>query len=306
MSRGRPIVIGLVALAVIAGTSACAGEPGARGTAGARPPSQTVRQVRRHVGRRRVIAAPDHTSQHRSQHHHQRHYPQHHRPRNSRHHNAVPATPWHHRGKPVHVAGVPRSDLPRPGLTPGAILTVSTRRVCVPGYATGVRDVPSAELDSVYRRYGVAHIPYQHEVDHLVSLELGGSNSIRNLWPEPYAGRWGARTKDGLENTLHELVCSGRLRLRYAQRIESTDWVAAYRRYLGVPPAARPSAAPSPVTPQRQPAKSEGSCEPGYSPCLPRVADLNCSDIPAAKKPIHVSGDDPYHLDADGDGLGCE
>ena len=52
---------------------------------------------------------------------------------------------------------------------------------------------------------------------------------------------------------------------------------------------------------------SAGSgCQPGYSPCLPRVADLNCSDIPASKKPIHVTGDDPYRLDGDGDGLACE
>jgi hypothetical protein len=52
---------------------------------------------------------------------------------------------------------------------------------------------------------------------------------------------------------------------------------------------------------------SSGSgCEPGYSPCLPIVSDLNCSDIPDSKKPIHVTGSDPYNLDADGDGLGCE
>ncbi len=47
-------------------------------------------------------------------------------------------------------------------------------------------------------------------------------------------------------------------------------------------------------------------CQPGYAPCLPRVADLNCSDIPASKKPIRVSGSDPYRLDGDGDGYGCE
>jgi hypothetical protein len=304
MSPGRQLLVGLVALTVIAGTSACAGSPPAGSTAGPRPPAQTLRQaLHRHVRRRRVLAAPHH---HPQDHHAQDHRPQHQRPRHSRHHGALPAPPSHLRAKQVHVAGVPRSDLPRPGLTPGAVLTASARQVCVPGYATAVRDVPSAELDAVYRRYGVAHIPYQHEVDHLVSLELGGSNSIRNLWPEPYAGRWGAHTKDGLENTLHELVCSGRLRLRHAQRIESTDWVAAYRRYVGVPPATQPSPAPSPAKPHRHPAKPAGSCEPGYSPCLPRVGDLNCSDIPDAKKPISVSGDDPYHLDADGDGLGCE
>jgi hypothetical protein len=47
-------------------------------------------------------------------------------------------------------------------------------------------------------------------------------------------------------------------------------------------------------------------CQPGYSPCLPRVADLNCGDIPASKKPVRVTGSDPYRLDADGDGYGCD
>jgi hypothetical protein len=46
-------------------------------------------------------------------------------------------------------------------------------------------------------------------------------------------------------------------------------------------------------------------CEPGYSPCLPRVADLNCSDIPASKKPVRVTGSDPYRLDGNHDGWGC-
>jgi len=51
---------------------------------------------------------------------------------------------------------------------------------------------------------------------------------------------------------------------------------------------------------------SGSGCQPGYSPCLPRVPDLNCSDIPASKKPIRVTGTDPYRLDGDGDGLACE
>ena len=115
---------------------------------------------------------------------------------------------------------------------------MGTARICVSGYSSSVRNVPQAEATAVYDRYGVAHVPYAHEVDHLVSLEIGGSNAIANLWPEPYAGRWGARTKDVLENQLHELVCSGRLALRKAQRIEARDWVAAYRRYVGGSPTA--------------------------------------------------------------------
>jgi len=47
-------------------------------------------------------------------------------------------------------------------------------------------------------------------------------------------------------------------------------------------------------------------CEPGYTPCLPIASDLDCGDIPDALKPIHVTGADPYRLDSDGDGLGCE
>jgi hypothetical protein len=158
--------------------------------------------------------------------HHQHHKKKH--LHKKRHH--VPAV------RPARVAGVPRSDLPRPSLTPGVVLAVTRSRICVPGYSASVRDVPSSESDAVYLRYRVVHVPYAHEVDHLISLELGGSNAIANLWPEPYAGRWGARTKDALENRLHALVCSGQLALRAAQHMEATNWVAAYRRFIGAPP----------------------------------------------------------------------
>jgi len=49
-----------------------------------------------------------------------------------------------------------------------------------------------------------------------------------------------------------------------------------------------------------------GSCEPGYSPCLPVTEDLDCDQIPDSKKPVTVTGSDPYDLDSDGDGVGCE
>ncbi len=48
------------------------------------------------------------------------------------------------------------------------------------------------------------------------------------------------------------------------------------------------------------------ACARGYSPCLPIRADLDCGQISDAKKPIRVTGADPYGLDADRDGLGCE
>ena len=53
---------------------------------------------------------------------------------------------------------------------------------------------------------------------------------------------------------------------------------------------------------------SSGSgCHPSYSPCLPIVGDLDCADVRAmGKAPVRVSGSDPYRLDGDGDGWGCE
>jgi hypothetical protein len=69
--------------------------------------------------------------------------------------------------------------------------------------------------------------------DHLISLELGGSNDIQNLWPESYRTEpWNAHVKDRLEDRLNDLVCAGRLGLADAQRSIATDWIAAYRRYF--------------------------------------------------------------------------
>jgi hypothetical protein len=169
-----------------------------------------------------------------------------------------------------HPAGVSPADMPTPGLTPGVALHVTVAQVCITGYAASVRNVPGSEKEAVYARYGVAHVPYQHEVDHLISLEIGGSNDIRNLWPEPYAGRWGARTKDVLENKLHDLVCSRRLSLATAQRQEATNWVAAYLRYVGG---------------ESPPSESGGSSTGGYyASSYSTASTIYCADDPAWKE----------------------
>jgi hypothetical protein len=99
-----------------------------------------------------------------------------------------------------------------------------------------VRNVSEATKNQVYAEYGIAsHASGQYEVDHLISLELGGSNSIKNLWPEPYVGDLNAHVKDKLENKLHALVCDGQLDLATAQQEIATDWIAAYIKYIGQP-----------------------------------------------------------------------
>lgn len=127
--------------------------------------------------------------------------------------------------------------LPDPGLTPGDALAVTPNDFCVSGYSSKVRDVPESVKNQVYRAYGItSHPPGAYEVDHLISLELGGSNSVKNLWPQPYQGPWNAHVKDRLEDSLHSLVCTGKVDTQTAQREISTDWIAAYKKYIGPNP----------------------------------------------------------------------
>jgi hypothetical protein len=79
--------------------------------------------------------------------------------------------------------------------------------------------------------------PNRFEVDCLITPDLGGTESIRDLWPQPYSPRGNARVKDKLEQRLHQLVCSGKLDLPAAQHDIAVDWIGAYEKYM---PASRP------------------------------------------------------------------
>lgn len=154
-------------------------------------------------------------------------------------------------GNGNHWSSAPRSEaLPNPHLTPGATDPRVTdanldRTICRRGgYTRSVRP-PESYTEPLKRRqireYGYRDKKIWHyEEDHLVPLEVGGAPySRRNLWPEPrrVAGGWGSRTKDALENRLHELVCSRQIPLATAQFAIAHDWIAAFKRYVGSRPA---------------------------------------------------------------------
>ena len=140
------------------------------------------------------------------------------------------------------LAQQPTPILPDPKLTPGDTFDVTVQDICVPGYAKKVRAVPAWLKRQAYAEYGITQYKTgDYEVDHLIPLSLGGSNSIRNLWPQSTkTSPWNSFVKDALERKLHTLVCAGRVDLKTAQREIASNWIEAYKKYVGEsPPASR-------------------------------------------------------------------
>ncbi len=123
-----------------------------------------------------------------------------------------------------------QGPLPDHACTPGAVFdNVAADQVCAEGYAGSVRNVPASEKKAVYAEYGIpTHQPYEYEVDHHISLELGGSNDIANLWPEAAVPAPGFHEKDRVENELHRRVCKGEITLAEAQKEISENWMSVY------------------------------------------------------------------------------
>ena len=123
--------------------------------------------------------------------------------------------------------------LPNRALSPGKATQATLSQICTPGYSSSVRDVSTATKNRVYAEYNITHhTTGEYEVDHIIPLEIGGSNDISNLYPEPAEPRPGFHEKDVLENTLHDLVCSHKLDLSTAQNAIAVDWYSAYVTYV--------------------------------------------------------------------------
>jgi Protein of unknown function (DUF3761) len=127
--------------------------------------------------------------------------------------------------------------------SPGAYYGGLTKAVlCSASFHTGgVRDVPESEKFQVEQEYGLKPGHYGHslEIDHIVSLELGGSNSIANLYPEEASfasGAPGYHAKDRVENAAHAWLCQGKISLRAVQRAIATNWQSLYKRILHTTP----------------------------------------------------------------------
>jgi hypothetical protein len=137
----------------------------------------------------------------------------------------------------VEKAG-PSSIYPDPSRTSGFTNPNITQAniqetICNPNWSTKSIRPPTSYTTKLKRQqiaaWGLPGSTADYEEDHFISLELGGSpTDPRNLWPESYSPKPGAREKDVVENHLHEQVCAGTVTLEDAQVAIVTDWYKVY------------------------------------------------------------------------------
>ena len=115
-----------------------------------------------------------------------------------------------------------------------AIRTTDKTDICTTKTST-IRDVPESVKKQVYKNAGITYgdrklCSLGYEVDHRISLELGGTNDISNLQLQAYCTKaqlpinfpksvlYDARAKDQAENKANKEICSGAVAPATAQQ----------------------------------------------------------------------------------------
>ena len=155
---------------------------------------------------------------------------------------ATVALPPGHACTPRISHGLP---LPDRSCSPGAVnptVTLTILKTATNPAATGFRTTcmrdKATSAHAKAATYGWYNIPHPAhntgssqtcELDHIVSLELGGADTLDNIWPE--CGPSGValndryfKQKDLVENYLADLVRQGGISLKAAQTGIATDW----------------------------------------------------------------------------------
>ena len=141
---------------------------------------------------------------------------------------ALAAFLWHYQS----IALVREGAIPRSDLAPGAVRFIDRANACL--LSDNVPGIPDVLKRQVLKEYGISEARADaYEIDFLITPALGGSDNVRNLWPEPYFHTsWNAHVKDALEDHFHTMVCNGKMDLPMAQREIAQNWVAAYQKYF--------------------------------------------------------------------------
>jgi hypothetical protein len=88
----------------------------------------------------------------------------------------------------------------------------------------------------VFERY---RIPWsrrpEFKIDHLIPVELGGADTIDNLWPQSLSIKpYGAERKELLTQRLLARIATGKMTLAKAQEEISEDWISCFVDHFGM------------------------------------------------------------------------
>ena len=118
------------------------------------------------------------------------------------------------------------SMLPDPKLTPGRVARSPQER----------KGVTQEMERCVFRIY---QIPWRRrtefKVDHLIPIELGGADTVDNLWPQSLSVKpYNAKRKEYLTKQLLSLVAAGQMTLPQAQEEIRKDWISCFVDRIGM------------------------------------------------------------------------
>ena len=116
--------------------------------------------------------------------------------------------------------------LPNPKLTPGRVAEQEKDRA----------GVTAAMERKVFARY---RLPWarraEFKIDHLIPRELGGADTVDNLWPQSLRAKpYGADRKELLTEVLLTRIARGQMTLAEAREQISRDWIDAFIDHLGM------------------------------------------------------------------------
>lgn len=147
----------------------------------------------------------------------------------------------------THYTVAQHYQLPNPTLTPGVVNGVVIAdttgkqhlvggveiNICAVDFRTKPFRKTSSSLKSeVCSEYdakpGTCPSMLHGEVDHLIPLEIGGQDTLRNLWWQP-APEY--KVKDHyVEDLLPKLICTSKITLPEAQKCIASNWVTCMKK----------------------------------------------------------------------------
>ncbi len=116
--------------------------------------------------------------------------------------------------------------LPNPKLTPGRV-------------AESEKDLRGVTVEMEQKVFARYKLPWQYranfKIDHLIPRELGGADTIDNLWPQRIRVKpYGSDRKELLTEVLLQKVRANKMTVANAQEEIRRDWIDAFIDHVGM------------------------------------------------------------------------